>query len=100
MTFPPKLICPNCFSEDLKWIQLSGKGKLYSLTKVWAGPEIFKDELPYTVCIVDLEEGIRVASRLLDDYSEAKPGDDVSIVVCHYTDYSLFCFEKNIEKGR
>lgn len=92
-TFPPKVVCPNCFSERLLWIPLGGKGVLYSYTKVWAGPDVFREDIPYTLCVVDLEEGIRVGSRLLDEGDEVKVGDPVSLVFVHYSDVTLFYFE-------
>jgi uncharacterized protein len=93
-TFPPKAVCPNCFSERLSWQPLSGRGTLYSYSTVWAGPKVFEEELPYTVCVVDLDEGLRVGSRLiLDNGIEPMVGQRVTPVWVHYTDVTLFCFE-------
>ncbi len=91
-TFPPKPICPNCFSTQLSWQSLSGRGTLYSYSRVWAGPEVFGEELPYTVCVVDLDEGLRLGSRLLDGV-EPEVGKRVTPVFVHYTDATLFFFE-------
>lgn len=92
-TFPPKVVCPNCLSQRLSWYQLSGRGILYSYTRVWAAPAIFADEVPYTLCIVDLEEGLRVASRLVGDDSNPEIDGPVSAVFLHHEDVTLFCFE-------
>jgi uncharacterized protein len=96
ITFPPKVVCPNCLSERLSWCPLSGRGTLYSYTKVWAAPAVFGDEVPYTLCIVDLDEGLRVASRLLDNHATPEVGGSVSLVFLHYEDVTLFCFEPDI----
>lgn len=93
MTFPPKPICPNCLSRRLAWQPLSGRGILYTYSTIWAGPAIFKEELPYTVCVVDLDEGLRVGSRLILDGVEPKVGQYVTLVWVHYTDTTLFYFE-------
>jgi len=93
ITFPPKVVCPNCLSERLSWWPLSGRGNLYSYTRVWAAPAVFGDEVPYTLCIVDLVEGLRVASRLLGDHASPEVGAPVSLVFLHYEDVTLFCFE-------
>jgi uncharacterized OB-fold protein len=71
------------------WAELSGCGQLYSQTLIHAAPAIFRDEAPYRVGIVDLNEGLRIATRVL---SEATPGLDVpvQIVVLLYTDGPLF----------
>lgn len=92
ITFPPKPICPNCFSSRLEWQPLSGGGALYSYCKVWAGPEVFGEELPYTVCVVDLDEGLRLGSRLIHA-DQPEVGERVAVVFVHYTDATLFFFE-------
>jgi len=71
------------------WIELSGRGKLYAQTVVHAAPSVFRDEAPYRVGIVDLEEGVRIATRIV---SEETPELDhpVEIVVLNYTDGPLF----------
>jgi uncharacterized OB-fold protein len=70
-------------------VPLSGRGKLYSQTLVHAAPLVFQDEVPYRVGIVDLDEGLRIATRVL---SEAEPKLDiiVEIVVLLYRDGPLF----------
>jgi len=70
-TFPPKPICPHCWHGEVSWIELGAEGRLYSWTRIHAGPAVFSAELPYAVGVVDLDEGIRLAVRLHDD-----PGTD------------------------
>ena len=93
MAFPPKVVCANCLSDHLVWVPLSGRGTLYSYTRVWAGPKVFADDLPYTLCVVDLDEGLRVGSRLLEDGDKVQVERPVSLVLVHYSDVTLFCFE-------
>lgn len=69
LSFPPKPICPHCWTESIRWETLSGAGTLYSWTRIHAGPAIFEPELPYDVGVVDLDAGIRLACRL---YGEAR----------------------------
>lgn len=78
---------------------MSGWGALYSYTRVWAVPAVLGDEvLRYTLCIVDLDEGLRMASRLLPDgQASPKVGAPVSLVFLHYEDVTLFCFEPDDE---
>ena len=68
---------------------LSGRGKLYSQTLVHAAPAVFQDEVPYRVGIVDLNEGVRIATRVLADI-EPKLDTAVEIVVLSYQDGPLF----------
>jgi uncharacterized OB-fold protein len=89
LTFPPKPFCPHCWSKRISWVPVSGRGKLYSQTVVHAAPAVFQDEVPYRVGIVDLDEGVRIATRVL---SEREPALDamVEIVVLNYRDGPLF----------
>lgn len=86
-SFPPKPICPHCWGTSVGWAPLSGRGRLYSRTVVHAAPAAFRDEVPYAIGIVDLDEGLRLATRLVGDPAI---GDPVEIVVLRYRDGSLF----------
>jgi uncharacterized OB-fold protein len=88
-SFPPKTFCPHCWSTRTHWAELSGYGRLYSQTVIHAAPAVFREEAPYRVGIVDLEEGLRIATRIL---SETIPGLDVpvEVVTLLYTDGPLF----------
>jgi uncharacterized OB-fold protein len=78
----PRLHCVNCGSEDLDWAQASGQGVVFSFTHVHVNfnGEFWASELPYTSALVDLEEGPRVATRLIGSDREAVAiGDAVAI---------------------
>jgi uncharacterized OB-fold protein len=63
----PKIFCPHCYSDALEWERASGRGTIYTFSTVEANPpSTFLDELPYTIAIVDLEEGPRFLTRLVD----------------------------------
>ena len=84
-TFPPKPISPHDWNEPVEWVELSGRGKLYSYTTMHATPTAFRFEAPYRVCIVDLDEDIRLVTRLLDMGSV--PLDHaIELVAIRYTD--------------
>ncbi len=67
MTFPPKVICPRCWSEDLQWVEPGITGTLYSWTRVHAAPAVFRDLAPYSLGIVDLDSGIRLACPIVSE---------------------------------
>jgi uncharacterized protein len=92
MTFPPKPICPECWSKDVDWVDLSGKGVLASFTEVSAAPSTFAAEAPYTLCLVDLDEGVRCLSRILATWDELKPDLRVRMVVRQTEPVRLFDF--------
>ena len=88
ITFPPKQHCPECGGTEVLWMSLEGGGALYAKTTIHAAPSYFADDVPYTVAIVDLDEGVRLVTRLLDD--EASLDSRVQLVVARYQDGCLF----------
>ena len=89
LTFPPQPFCPHCWSKGIAWVALSGRGRLYSQTVVHAAPLVFQDEVPYRVGIVDLDEGLRIATRVMADIAPVLD-TAVEIVVVNYSDGPLF----------
>ncbi|KMK65105.1 Zn-ribbon domain-containing OB-fold protein [Puniceibacterium sp. IMCC21224] len=69
--FPPGPNCPTCLSKDLKWVSVSGHGKLVSWVifhqVYW---DDVRDDVPYLVATVDLDEGIRLLSNLVGSAAE------------------------------
>jgi uncharacterized OB-fold protein len=65
--FYPRLGCPFCFSEKLEWVQASGRGTVYSYSVVRNNPpSSFMDDLPFVIAIVELEEGVRLMTNIVD----------------------------------
>lgn len=65
--FYPRNHCTHCFSHDLEWKQISGEGILYSytLTRIPTMPE-FSDEMPQALAVIELAEGVRINTTLID----------------------------------
>ena len=65
--FPPKLRCPACLSAAATWELMSGRGRVWSWIEMhqqyFAG---FKDEVPYIVLWVELDEGPMIMTNLVD----------------------------------
>jgi uncharacterized OB-fold protein len=85
--FYPRAICPHCFSRHLNWTRVSGRGKVYGFTiSHQKGMPAFGEEVPYTIALVELEEGVRLMTNLIGieaDPAKIKVGMDV---VVHYDD--------------
>jgi uncharacterized OB-fold protein len=79
--FYPKSVCPHCLSEDIEWFESSGKGTIYSYTVVnAAAPEAFQAAVPYAIGVIDLKEGVRMLSWIVDcDHEEIKCDLDVEV---------------------
>jgi uncharacterized OB-fold protein len=68
--FYPRALCPHCFSEQLSWIVASGKGTIYSYTVAHQAFGPFATETPFVVAIVELEEGVRMMTRISEALRE------------------------------
>jgi uncharacterized protein len=65
--FPIAPWCQRCWSENLEWEKLSGRGKISSWVIVRrAFDPSFEADVPYMVVQVDLEEGMRFISNVVD----------------------------------
>ncbi len=72
--FPPRGHCPHCWHPGLDWETSSGRAVLASRTVIHRpGHSGFNDDVPYTVALVDLEEGFRMLSNLVGPGHENTP---------------------------
>jgi len=80
--YPPAPLCPRCWSRGYSWAKLSGYGKVNSWVifhqSYFRG---YDDALPYNVAEVELDEGPRLLTNLIEiDNSDIKAGLPVEIV--------------------
>ena len=69
-------------SNKIEWRQVSGKGEIYSFTIVYApaGPA-FKEDTPYIVASIKLDEGARIISNILtNEIEKVAIGNRVKVV--------------------
>ncbi|MDY6907448.1 MAG: Zn-ribbon domain-containing OB-fold protein [Chloroflexota bacterium] len=63
----PRPMCPACGSWDAEWVRVSGRGKVYTWTvAVQPFHPGFLDEMPYASVTVELDEGVRMVSNVVD----------------------------------
>jgi uncharacterized OB-fold protein len=67
---PPRAICPQCYADQLEWIEFSGKGRLAAFSAIYIGPSAMQAEgydrtNPYCAGIVELDEGVKISARIL-----------------------------------
>ena len=88
--WPAQYLCPDCLSEDLELTEMSGRGTVYS----W---EVFRrafhpameEKLPYVVAAVDLEEGARMITNLVDcELGQLRCGLPVELRWCDGDEYT------------
>jgi uncharacterized OB-fold protein len=63
--FYPRALCPHCHSDRLSWAVASGKGSIYSYTVAHHATGAPDGEVPFVVALVELEEGVRMMTRIL-----------------------------------
>ncbi len=64
--FPPRDVCPHCGGEARTQYAFSGKGEVYSYTRMTDAPAGFDESAPYTVALIKLVEGPLVTAQLTD----------------------------------
>lgn len=89
-SFPPKPICPHCWTYDVRWELIDTSGRLYSWTRVHAGPAVFAPDLPYAIGIVDLDMGLRLACPLHGEAVDWSCGMAVRLVTLSFADGPFF----------
>jgi len=79
--FYPRDICPNCFSRNTAWIQCSGKGTLHTFGIVVRPPHrAWAEDVPFVVAMVDLEEGCRMPTNLVEvGINLDNPGEHIKV---------------------
>ena len=67
LVFYPRTICPHCMAMEFDWVKVSGNGKVYSFTIVRrAMIPAFQEGTPYVLAIVELDEGPRVTTNIVN----------------------------------
>ncbi|HET9476205.1 MAG TPA: OB-fold domain-containing protein [Dehalococcoidia bacterium] len=69
----PRDFCPNCFSWDTDWRKASGRGTIYTFAiqyRAWHPG--WADDVPYVTALVDLEEGPRIYTTIVDIEADPK----------------------------
>lgn len=65
--WPYSIACPECHSFEIEYINSKGEGKVYTYTvfHIPFHPD-FKDKVPYIVAIIELDEGVRFLSNIVN----------------------------------
>lgn len=66
VSFPPKMVCTECAGTNLEITELGGKGTIKTFTTNYVAAEGRECEAPYTIVMVELDEGPWVMGNLID----------------------------------
>jgi uncharacterized protein len=84
--------CPNCGSASITELTSQGRGSVYSWVTAWRALDpAFSSQTPYTIVVVDLDEGCRVMGRLIEPHSPSA-GDRVEFTPYRQGDTMLVGF--------
>ena len=62
----PRALCPSCLSSDTAWVLSSGRGTVYTYTVTYQNQAPgFREELPYVLAYVELDEGVRMLTNIV-----------------------------------
>ncbi len=64
--FPPRPFCPACASRKVSVFAASGRGRLYSYVINHRAPPGSGFETPYSIAVVELEEGPRLMTNIVE----------------------------------
>ncbi|MEV5594947.1 OB-fold domain-containing protein [Streptomyces sp. NPDC052496] len=63
----PREFCPRCWSEDVAWEEASGRATLYTWSVVHRNDlPPFGERVPYVAAVVDLAEGPRMMTEVVE----------------------------------
>ena len=66
ISVPPKMVCTKCAGTNLEITELGGKGKIQTFTTNYVEAEGRECEAPYTIVMVELDEGPWIMGNLID----------------------------------
>ena len=70
--FPPSVVCPKCLALEHEWAPVSGRATIYSFIVVHRPQHPgFAKDAPYNVALVELEEGPRMHTNVVECANEA-----------------------------
>lgn len=74
VAFPPREFCPFCFSDQVEWVSLPRRGRLYAFTQQERSLRFGK---PDVIGVVELDEVGRIFTRIDASFEELEIGMEV-----------------------
>jgi len=78
----PRHLCPECWSDDLEWVESRGLGQVHSFSVVHRAPTpVHMANAPYVIALVDLDEGPRMFAIVVGESALSTAiGDRVRVI--------------------
>ncbi len=82
--FYPRPFCPHCFTWEVNWRRVSGRGVIHAFAVHYrATNPVWVEDVPYVTAIIELEEGPRLFTHLVGvepDPARIRSGMPVEVV--------------------
>jgi uncharacterized OB-fold protein len=80
--FYPRPFCPSCWSDDVEWFEASGRATLYTWSIVYQNDlPPWPERVPYVAAVVELAEGPRMQTNVVDcEFGGLCNGLDLQVV--------------------
>jgi len=87
LRYYPRALCTNCLSSKIEWVPSKGRGKVYTFTATYQnGAAGFRESLPYIMAYIELDEGLKLLTNLVECRPEdVKIGMPVEVVFSDVT---------------
>jgi len=80
LLWPPRIVCPNCLSDELEWVDLGTEGELYAFTEMMLGAPLGF-----------VARALLITARIDDaKYEDLKIGDRVRLKIVELEDSRVF----------
>lgn len=64
--FPPRLVCDHCHSQELEPRTMRPTGKILTHTIIRVPPRQLKDQAPYALAVIEMDDGPRLTAQVVD----------------------------------
>jgi len=91
LLWPPRIVCPNCLTSELEWVDLGTQGELYAFTEIRLGAPLgFVQDVPFCIGIVRIG-GLLISTRIDNaKYDQLKIGDKLTLKIIELEDGRVF----------
>ena len=67
LRYYPRAVCPQCLASEIEWVRSGGRGSVYSFTVTYQNNAPgFRERLPYVLAYVELDEGPRMLTNIVE----------------------------------
>ncbi len=80
--FYPRSFCPRCGGRNIEWRKMSGEGRVLSSIVSRRGLPSIEQDLPLVIALIELDEGARMMSNIVESDADQEVELDSRVRVC------------------